>query len=358
MLSPILYDIGTFDATTGTIVKFYYTGEQVFANKLIIKNSETLEVIFEEKISSMQLSHIIPNDVLSNGVTYIATVKVYDKLDNESPNSNNVLFTCYTTPLFYINNLSDGDIVNDATIPISLYYSQAENVELNQYTVTLYDYGHNEIFTSGAVYENTILTVTVSGLIDNESYYVRATGETVAGMSVDTGYLGFSVDIVAPNTFLILDLENVAEESSVKVAINVVIVEGRNEGDISYIDDKAIDLTNGSKVIFDDGFNIKNNFTAGIVGQNFVDYSTIAEFISGDNRITVTWNKGDFGEGEKYYAELIASTEINNSFILNYVIQSNFLDLEVTDKLIEIQIQKINGLFNLAISEWVGGVLS
>ena len=106
----------------------------------------------------MQLSHIIPNDVLSNGVTYIATVKVYDKLDNGSPDSNNVLFTCYTTPLFYINNLSDGDIVNDATIPISLYYSQAENVELNQYTVTLYDYGHNEIFTSGAVYENTALS--------------------------------------------------------------------------------------------------------------------------------------------------------------------------------------------------------
>ena len=63
MLSPILYDIGTFDASVGTVVRFYYTGEQVFANRLIIKNNETLAEVYNEKIDSMQLSHTVPKNI-------------------------------------------------------------------------------------------------------------------------------------------------------------------------------------------------------------------------------------------------------------------------------------------------------
>lgn len=358
MLSPILYDIGTFDASVGTVVRFYYTGEQVFANRLIIKNNETLAEVYNEKIDSMQLSHSVPENILANGTTYSATITVFDKNDNESPASNIILFTCYTTPLFSISNINEGDIINDTSYPVALTYSQAEGIALNQYIVTLYDYGHNSIYSSGAIYGDSSLTVTISGLQDNESYYIRATAETVAGMSVDTGYIGFSVDVIAPNTFLVLSLENIPEESSIKVSSNVVIVEGRNEGDLSYIDDKAVDLTNGSKVIFDDGFLIKDKFTIGGIWQHLVDYSTIMIIPDGNSCITVTWNKGDFGDGDVYYAELIASTYINSSWTMNYVIQSNSLTLSSPDALVAIQVQKSYNLFNLVISEWVGGVLS
>lgn len=358
MLSPILYDIGAFDANVGTTIKFYYTGEQVFSNRLIIKDNETLTEVYNEKIDSMQLSHTVPKDILTNGTTYAATVTVFDKNDNESPESNTVLFTCYTTPLFAISNINEGDILNDTSFPVTLSYSQAENVALNQYIVTLYDYGHNSIYSSGAIYGDSTLIVTITGLQDNESYYIRATGETVAGMSMDTGYIGFSVDVVAPNTFLVLSLENVDEESSIKISSNIIIVEGRNEGELSYIDNKAVDLTNGSKVIFDDGFLLKDNFTIGGIWTNLIDYSTILSITNGKDYITVTWNKGDFGDGEVYYAELTASTKINNSWSLNYVIQSNSITLSSPDALVEIEVQKNHNLFNLVINEWVGGALS
>lgn len=356
MLSPILYAIDNFDVSKGTTVKFYYTGEQVFASKLTIKDNETLKTVYQEKVVSMQLYHPVSaafaSEKMVNGKTYVATLTVFDKNDNESPVSNSVLFTCYSTPVFKFSNVNDGDIISDASYPFKLSYSQKENIILSQYIVTLYDYGHNQVWSSGAVYNDASLSVTISGLTDNANYYVRATGNTAANIEVDTGYIGFSVNIVDPNTFLVLTLENVADESSVKVTTNVVIVEGHSEGDISYIDNAAVDMRNGGKVIFNDGFSLrKNTFTIGGIWRNIKDYSTFLEISNGVDSIKLTWNEGNFGDGEVYYAELTANTKINSSFTLTYVIQSNHITLASVDSCIQIAIQKIDGLFNLNIKD-------
>lgn len=356
MLSPILYAIDNFDVTKGTIVKFYYTGEQVFASRLTIKDNETLKVVYQEKIVSMQLYHTVSGEFASeqmvNGKTYVATLTVFDKNDNESPSSNSVIFTCYTTPVFRFSNIHEGDVVEDASYPFKLYYSQKENISLSQYIVTLYDFGHNQIWTSGAIYNDSLLNVTVSGLTDNANYYIRATGNTAANIEMDTGYIGFSVNIVDPNTFLVLTLENVEDESSVKVTSNIVIVEGRSEGNISYIDNAAVDMRNGGKVIFDDGFSLKKEvFTIGGIWRNLKDYSTILEISNGKDSIEVTWNKGDFGEGEVYYADLLAKTKITNSFVLTYIARSNKITLNSTNSCVQIFIQHNNGLFDIQIKD-------
>jgi len=356
VLSPILYAISNFDATKGTTAKFYYTGEQVFANKLTIKNNETLAVVYQQKITSMQLTHgitaALSSSKLKNGTTYIATITVFDKNGNESPESNSVLFTCYTTPEFSFSNISEGDILSDASYIFNLSYSQQENIPLSQYIVTLYDFGHNQIWSSGAIYNDNTLSVTVNGLTDNSSYYIRATGDTATDVAMDTGYIGFSVNIVDPNTFLVLTLENVPDESSVKITSNIVIVEGRSEGNISYIDNAAVDMRNGGKVIFDDGFSLrKKDFTIGGIWKNLKDYSTILEISNGLDLITLTWNKGDFGNGEEYYMELMAYTKITNSFVLTYVIQSNHITLSSVNSCVQMVLHKEGGLFNLTIKD-------
>ena len=328
MLSPILYAINNFDAAKGTTVKFYYTGEQVFANKLTIKKNDTLEVVYEQKVSSMRLNHEISAETSStkliNGTTYVASITVFDKNGIESPASNTVLFTCYTTPVFHFTNIREGDILTDASYPVKLVYSQKENIPLSQYIVNLYDYGHNQIWSSGAIYNDKELSVVISGLTDNSNYYIRATGNTVTDVPLDTGLIGFSVNIVNPNTFLVLSLENVPDESSVKVSSNIVIVVGRSEGDISYVDNAAVDLTHGGKVIFDDGFR---------------------------DVITVHWNYGDFGNGKEYYAELYAKTKINNTFVLTYVVQSNLIKMISPNSCIQLLIQKSNSAFNIVIKD-------
>ena len=355
MLSPILYAINNFDAAKGTTVKFYYTGEQVFANKLTIKKNDTLEVVYEQKVSSMRLNHEISAEASStkliNGTTYVASITVFDKNGIESPASNTVLFTCYTTPVFHFTNIREGDILTDASYPVKLVYSQKENIPLSQYIVNLYDYGHNQIWSSGAIYNDKELSVVISGLTDNSNYYIRATGNTVTDVPLDTGLIGFSVNIVNPNTFLVLSLENVPDESSVKVSSNIVIVVGRSEGDISYIDNAAVDLTHGGKVIFDDGFNLKNDFTINGIWKNLKDFSQILELTNGRDVITVHWNYGDFGNGKEYYAELYAKTKINNTFVLTYVVQSNLIKMISPNSCIQLLIQKSNSAFNIVIKD-------
>ena len=239
MLSPILYAINNFDAAKGTTVKFYYTGEQVFANKLTIKKNDTLEVVYEQKVSSMRLNHEISAEVSStkliNGTTYVASITVFDKNGIESPASNTVLFTCYTTPVFHFTNIREGDILTDASYPVKLVYSQKENIPLSQYIVNLYDYGHNQIWSSGAIYNDKELSVVISGLTDNSNYYIRATGNTVTDVPLDTGLIGFSVNIVGIRSKDRTTRECFVRKMRIKLRDSILLCEGKNAGNTECI---------------------------------------------------------------------------------------------------------------------------
>ena len=59
-MKPILYLVNSFDAKLGTTIKFSWLGNQPISNTLIIKNNNTNVTVYEKKLLSMRLEHIIP----------------------------------------------------------------------------------------------------------------------------------------------------------------------------------------------------------------------------------------------------------------------------------------------------------
>ena len=84
---PIITRIYAFDATIGTTITFGWKGAQAFQNELIIRDSETLDIVYKYKTGrDMSLKHVMNialgttnEDVtgqFKNGKQYQATITV------------------------------------------------------------------------------------------------------------------------------------------------------------------------------------------------------------------------------------------------------------------------------------------
>lgn len=356
-IKPIIYAIAPFDATRDFTVTFIYNASQVFGRHVIIKNNETSAVVSDFKTDNntenrMRQEHVIPAGTLENGVTYNISLSVYDSKNVESPVSNVVVFSCYSTPVLAFTNLNSGAVIGTPNYTFTLSYSQAEDLVLDSYTVDLYDFSRsNLLYTTGTCYDNALEAV-VNGMTDNESYYIHAYGETVNGIFAETEYIYFTVDYVAPEVFSLLNLENIPEEGSVKLDSNYVLIEGHSDGDITYENGSA-DLTGGDVVTFDEGFELNAPNT---IIVKLSDIAAGTEFLTvsnGVSAIRLVWRVGDFGEGNKNYVELTIDTKLNANKSYQYYTISNRIDPPAAGEQIEMRIQRIDGNFNLEIRKAV-----
>src|SRR5690606_34862893 len=98
------------------------------------------------------------------------------------------------------------------------------------------------------------LTATMVDLDDNGVYYARATGKTINGMDVDTGYVRFSVNYIMPSVYALVTLENIANEGSIKIQSNILSLEAKYHGNDhpNYLYDNYIDLTNPDTYVYMD----------------------------------------------------------------------------------------------------------
>ena len=358
-VSPTLYSVIPFDATRNCEFTFTYSGSQVFANKLTIRRNDTNAIIYDTKITSMKLSHILPANVLVNGTTYNATVITYDTNGDYSYDSNSIVFTCFTTPIVSFSNLSNNDVIRSESINLILSYSQAQNEPLNEYRIHLLDFGGNEIYNTGIRYvAKDGLTSSIVGFSDNKSYSMYADGKTLNGMEIRMIGVPFTVEYIRPDTFMPVTLENIPEEGSVKITSNFVLQEADEDvSNYTFIDGKMIDLSNGKKVTFSKGYNVPNDFTAQWDLKKPEDFTTLSIMKSGKYNITITWNKGDFeGYGNSCYAELIAEGSKLGTNTLRYILQSNLIPYPLESDYIDYFVRKKDGLFELIIKN-LGGVI-
>ncbi|MDD3267228.1 MAG: hypothetical protein PHC75_08650 [Burkholderiales bacterium] len=291
MSAPIITTIIPFDAILEYILSFSYTGFQVRKNRIIIKNNATNVTVFDETITSTLLKHTIPANILTNGTTYSVQIQVYDIDNNASPFSNTIVFSCLSTPLLSFSNLNNGDTVKESYINAQISYTQSEGELLNNYQVILYNYAKQEIYNSGTI-SGTILTTLISGLEDNSQYYIRAIGETVNHIPLDTGYVSFLCKYLKPSTFSFIEPKNNEKEASMSISSHIISIEGVINGTPIYIDNNMIDLTeNGLKVVFDEAFSLSEDFTLHIQGKNFTSYTDflILKNSQNNNIITLSW---------------------------------------------------------------------
>ena len=346
MVSPILFVINAFDANFDHTISFSNEGNpQAVKNRLKIYNNESLELVYDETIESMKLFHTIPANKLQNGICYNAEIQIIDSIGTESPFSNKIIFYCYTTPTWSFSNLVQDQVITNSSFNAQLNYFQPEGELLNSYQYILYDGLSNIIFTTSKRYDTSNLSYNISNLSDGKGYFLRATGETLNGMLLDTGLIPFTVSYVKPSVFALVHLDNIYDEGYIKITSNIITIEGTAIPDPpKYIDDKKIDLTDeGSKVIFDEGFSIKNNFTLKAYMENLSQNTTIIELSNEKNKILIDYRFGSFnGENEKSYFELRAYSGIEN-----YYLMSNTIDIPSDNDRIFLFIRRINNVYEI-----------
>ena len=346
-MAAYIYNITPFDATNSYDVTFSYSGgAQAYYNQLVITEDETGLNVLNEVTQTLQLKHTIPADLLSNGTKYIAQILVYDVDNNLCASTPIVHFMCLKTPSFSFTNVVQNQIIKSPSYTARLSYSQENNEKLQEYNVTLYSISKVALMSSGINYNTDEILYTITDLDDDTQYYIRATGTTVNGMNVDTGYILFSVDYILPDDWCFVDLQNRPDIGAIQIRSNIVTLEGRcNVDPVPFVDDEYVDLTGDAQVIFDDNFNMSGNWT--IIGSVYgcIDRAYILIASDGKNDIRVQYRVDEFdGQGLVAYMQLTNTNKIGE-----YIIYSNYIPLPNDDDILVFCILRQGSLFDIKL---------
>lgn len=356
MPKPILTIDATyaFDASDARTITFSYSGGQLQSNTLVIKNNETNSVVYSATQTTMLLKHTIPANTLSNGTLYNVSVKVTETNGNISDLSNTLLFYCYSTPTFKMN-ITEGQIIANASYSTEITYEQAEGERLQSYYVVLYDTQQQELYRSAVRYD-TSLPVMISNLEDNKSYFIRAFGETLNHMQLDTGYISIAVKYITPSMYSYLVAENDSKNGVIVLTSNITSIEGHTvDGSEPVFIDGCIDTKTGASVVFDKDFLIKSDFAFNLIkkrcGQNKVNIG----FTNSTQNMMITERVGNFDSDnneETIYYELrldyLSSTEI---------VYSNRIPTPPDDQFLSLWIKRKKNLFDLTLEVYVEPII-
>ena len=249
LVKPMINDIIAFDATSAYTITFTASGgDRVVKNEIyIITNDDNETEIYNDTVTSFNLSHTIPANTLSNGEYYKVKIRTYDEINNVSEWSNFYPFRCYSTPILSFLNMPS--VISTSSYTFHLRYTQAENEKLDYAIIRLYDSNNVELKNSGNLYNANTPPInfnyTVNNLENNKHYKVKATAMTIEGTVVNT-ISSFSVNYqTVPNTD---DIKATVNECDGYINIQsepVIIMNiASNPDPLTYIDNKEADLIN------------------------------------------------------------------------------------------------------------------
>jgi hypothetical protein len=324
-LYPIIHPIDPFDTSIGTEIKFTWQGNQIYKVKCIVKNNESGKTVYDHTDNTMKQSFVIPADSgLVNGVYYVVYITVFDVNNKESDlQDSGTPFYCFSKPSFNLS-VTDGGIIQTSTYKVGVNYSQAQDEPLDSYSISLYTYQKTIISSSGNIYNTSDMSYVISGLENAKQYYLRGTGKTLHGITLDTGFILITVSYTIAQVFNILELNNKPESGAIEAKGNIVSTIGLSEKDVIYIGDEYADLRDNS-VTFDEGFEVEGDFTKIFVFYEPKRNKSIISFGDGDRlKVDIYYRIGKYADsnGEKAYFELVA-----NSCGENYIRNGNYINL-------------------------------
>ncbi|MBE5981918.1 MAG: hypothetical protein E7248_01270 [Paenibacillaceae bacterium] len=347
-MHAIIHPIEPFDSSIGTNINFTWQGNQIFKVRCLIKDNSTGDVVYDQTISTMKQSYLLPPDsTLNNGGYYIAYLSVIDVDGVESSFSNiGTPFYCYQTPKFHLS-IKPGDVIKTSAYQTELTYNQAENELLDYYSITLYTYQKTELSTSGNLYKTDNLTYLISGLENAKQYYIRATGKTLHNMTLDTGYILFTVSYTEAQIFNPLELNNRAELGAIEIKSNITSTVGIPEKEVTYIDHEFADLR-GNSVTYDIGFEVKGDFTKAFLFYKPDRNARIIRFTDGGkSNVNIFYREGTLSDsnGEKAFFELQAETSG-----IKYILFSNYVTFPDTNQQFLLHLNRIGNAYEINAS--------
>ena len=316
---PTLSIISAFDADFGTpnkenipapILKFSWRDGVVRQNRVVIRDYDTNEQVYDCTITTMALKHQLHNRYdtsdkvqvvtynLQNGHKYLANVYVCTTDGEWSLPSNDVIFYCYSTPTFEFKNFTKylGEdtkiaVVNNSSVNLNVYYKQDDGEPLSTYKFELYNYSGLLLDSSETKYSSLAedtLRYTFGGIsetekdkygeiIPNREYKIVCSGETQHGIQVKVEQK-FIVKLITSGVGALVNAENVGDGTVVIYSNYKIINANCSLENPTYLTDEsgnpyAIDLSNGGYVEFIEGFTmlepyeiiLKGSFKLGVL---------------------------------------------------------------------------------------------
>lgn len=349
-MRPILYKIIPFSASSGTTIKWSWAGNLPSANRCIIRDNSTNAVIYDATQQTMQNEHTVPPDFGGvNGKIYNITCSVFDQNKAESEFSKAVLFKCLGTPSFSFKNIVPNQVITTSNIDVELTYSQPEGELLDSWQVALYSSGQSEMYATGIHYNaaNNDLFCEIPGLIDRTSYYLRATGTTVNGIPLDTGYVRIATNMETSNVFFDVELSNVKDQGHIYATFNIISIEAISaNGKAIFIDGDYVDARN-DRIIFDKGILVNDDFSLFIRGYGFQLNQPVFAMGNGGYTLELTFRSGiysDTGGKRRWQLEL---RTVNTP--IPYVLYSNYIDEPAGTDILSLCMERINGWYNIKL---------
>lgn len=358
LTTPILYQLPAFDANNEQIFTFNAIGgTQVLGNILTIRNNATNAVVYQKEVTSYAFQHKLPERTLVNGLQYNAVIQTVNGSETSTASAP-ILFNCYTTPVISILNMPENNVIPNSAYQFNMQYVQIQGELLSQYQVNLYNISGNLQSTSGVIYVDDtnpppyLFNYEFTGFNDGSVYNLEVLGQTVNQTAITTGKIEITVKYEEPNLFALISLENNMCEGYITIKSNMVDILGKAEPDPpKFIDnDTVIDLVPGH-VIFDEGFEINDDFTVGIWGRDFQPNKPIFEMwnnsdtINTPNRIIINFREEYKPNSLTHYAfwEAFVYSENTQPY---YIFTPSILYPGPNDKY-RVFLRRINNLYEL-----------
>lgn len=281
MAKPIIASIKPFDATIETTISFSYSGNQPYKNRLIIRNADTLDIVWDDIQTTMRMQHTIPANMLVNGIKYTAEIQCIDNAGNESALSDKSFFWVFSTPIFNFDGIHNGDTIKSSSIVANISYEQAQSEKLSQTQFFLYDANKSLIHSSSIIYASDNVSYIYTGLENVTIYYIRALGYTENGMTIDTDFIQVFVNFENPGSYaMIYANQDPNGTGTVNYYTNISII--RPTRDDYTLVDGCVDLTNDT-LTYEEGFDIAEDFTLAVkhkyVNGKFLELSNGDEIV-------------------------------------------------------------------------------
>ena len=340
-----------FDATYEREFKYLWASgnNQSVANTLIIRDNETNTIVYNTKQETLLLKHVLPANTLQNGKTYNVCIQVFDRDNNASELSDTLIFKCYTTPTISLNILNE-QVIRSSSYLFTVSYNQLEDEELQYYSLELYDGNKQVLYNTGAKY-NIEAGVTLTDFIDNASYYIKAYGQTINHMEIETDLILFHVEYIKPESYSYMTVENRDLYGDIQFTSFLVSIEGSGiNGDPIFRDDGYVDTVSGTGIKFDNNFSITNGIIS-LVGKGFsVNQPFLIMRNDNYHTMTFSWKYGTYEQEndiEKWYVEL----KCEDNKVITYHI-SNFIDPLNSEQILDIQIKIVNNYIDITVKDY------
>ena len=245
----------TIDGSESNKITWQVSGDIQVAFKIdILSNVDNSLIFTTNKISTYNLKYIISPSTLLNGNEYKIEITVYNESD-QSATSDTEIFQTSTRPIITVSIIGT---INSFSYNFSATYTQAENEPLRNYIIYLYNVDKNMIGQSNI---KTILPMEhlFSGFEPEKIYYIEFQATSSKGLTSTTGLVEFDVFYLRPKMNINLEAKNI-HNAGIELSWYIVQIIGETDGS-QFINNEKIDTTDGTKVNFNEGFEIEDNFT-------------------------------------------------------------------------------------------------